>query len=329
MNKPLISVVVPVYKVEEYLDECVQSLISQTYTNLEIILVDDGSPDNCPQMCDEWAKKDLRIKVIHKTNGGLSSARNAGLDATKGDYISFVDSDDFFDSMMYEKLYEGMTMCPNMGISSIQFYKYVDGRVEIYNKDWDHNDIILTKPMDFCYKTLIQEVSQTATNKLYKREILEGVYFREGKLNEDVLFMFDLSKNVEKRGCNMIDIPYYAYYYRMRQGSISNFAQSLLLAEIHNLETIMEETNKPEIKNISYKMKNFHIYSFCLTMLMNKAQNELVYDKKFQEYYSILKKIKTSDIYWKRLGYVTNCIKLELVKRIPFLYCHLLKIIKH
>ena len=90
----LMSVIISVYKVEDYLDKCVNSIVNQTYKNLEIILVDDGSPDNCPAMCDEWAKKDKRIKVIHKQNGGLSSARNAGLDICTGDYIMFVDSDD-------------------------------------------------------------------------------------------------------------------------------------------------------------------------------------------------------------------------------------------
>ena len=91
----LISVIVPVYQVEEYLDRCVQSIVDQTYTNLEIILVDDGSPDRCPQMCDEWAKRDSRIRVIHKENGGLSDARNAGMQAASGTYIAFVDSDDW------------------------------------------------------------------------------------------------------------------------------------------------------------------------------------------------------------------------------------------
>ena len=104
-TEELISVIVPVYKVEKYLNKCVQSIIQQTYTNLEIILVDDGSPDNCPQMCDEWAKKDSRIVVIHKKNGGLSDARNAGIAVAKGKYIGFVDSDDYIESTMYEDLY--------------------------------------------------------------------------------------------------------------------------------------------------------------------------------------------------------------------------------
>ena len=91
----LISVIVPIYNVEKYLDKCVDSIINQTYKNLEIILVDDGSPDNCPQMCDDYAKKDSRIRVVHKENGGLSDARNAGMKVATGEYVSFIDSDDY------------------------------------------------------------------------------------------------------------------------------------------------------------------------------------------------------------------------------------------
>lgn len=102
---PLISIIVPVYKVEKYLDRCVQSLQNQTLYDIEIILVDDGSPDNCPQMCDQYARIDSRIKVVHKNNGGLSSARNAGLAVATGEYVGFVDSDDDVELDMYEKLY--------------------------------------------------------------------------------------------------------------------------------------------------------------------------------------------------------------------------------
>ena len=106
MKAELVSVVVPVYKVERYLDKCIGSIVKQTYTNLEIILVDDGSPDNCPQMCDEWAKKDARIRVIHKENGGLSDARNAALDICTGTYVVFVDSDDYVHPEYVSYLYE-------------------------------------------------------------------------------------------------------------------------------------------------------------------------------------------------------------------------------
>ena len=104
MPTPLVSIIVPIYKVESYLRRCLDSVVSQTYTNLEIILVDDGSPDGCPQICDEYASKDSRIIVIHKENGGLSDARNVGLDICKGEYISFVDSDDWINNHYIEKL---------------------------------------------------------------------------------------------------------------------------------------------------------------------------------------------------------------------------------
>ena len=113
-----ISIIVPVYKVEKYLDKCVRSIVEQTYKNLEIILVDDGSPDNCPAMCDEWARKDSRIAVIHKENGGVSSARNAGLAACTGDYVGFVDSDDWIDSGMCE---EAMRIILATGVMQVEF----------------------------------------------------------------------------------------------------------------------------------------------------------------------------------------------------------------
>ena len=105
MNKGLVSIVVPIYNVEKYLERCINSIVNQTYRNLETILVDDGSPDNCPQMCDEWTKKDNRIKVIHKQNSGLGMARNTGIECAQGEYICFFDSDDYIDLRTIEKAY--------------------------------------------------------------------------------------------------------------------------------------------------------------------------------------------------------------------------------
>ena len=113
MSTPLISVILPIYKVEEYLDRCVQSIVNQTYTNLEIILVDDGSPDNCPAICDEYAQQDSRIRVIHKENGGLSSARNAGIDwafeNSNSQWLTFIDSDDWIHPQYLELLPSAVT----------------------------------------------------------------------------------------------------------------------------------------------------------------------------------------------------------------------------
>ena len=102
---PELSIIVPIYKVEKYLEECIQSILGQTFTDFELILVDDGSPDACPQMCDAAAKKDSRVRVIHQKNGGLSAARNTGIEAARGNWLGFVDSDDFVAPDMYEKLY--------------------------------------------------------------------------------------------------------------------------------------------------------------------------------------------------------------------------------
>lgn len=123
-NNELVSVIVPVYKVEPYLDRCVASILAQTYPNLEVILVDDGSPDNCPALCDAWAQRDARIRVIHKKNGGLSDARNVGLDAASGAYISFVDSDDyiaenFIETLMICSMSTTPIFLPSIGNSSM------------------------------------------------------------------------------------------------------------------------------------------------------------------------------------------------------------------
>ena len=132
MNRSeLVSIIVPVYKVEKYLDKCIESIVGQTYENLEIILVDDGSPDNCPAMCDRWAEKDSRIKVIHKENGGLSSARNAGLDACTGEYIYFLDSDDYIAENCIEMLFntiisDGSDMCIGNLMSVDESENFVD-----------------------------------------------------------------------------------------------------------------------------------------------------------------------------------------------------------
>ena len=317
----LISIIVPVYNVEEYLDECVQSLVNQTYTNIEIILVDDGSPDRCPDMCDEWANRDNRIRVIHKVNGGLSSARNVGIENATGDYLSFVDSDDFFDKMMYEKLYEGTTRSPNIGISAIKFYKYEDGVVSIYNPNWDTKKDILVKAEDFGILTLKQEICHAATNKLYKRSLLENVHFRLGRLNEDVLFMHDLSRNVRKHNCDMWDLSYYAYYYRMRPGSIGHSSTPLYIAVIDNMKEIMEEATDIVYKTISQKMYYKSIYEFCAHLLTDQSPNGTILRKKyFKKYRYLLSSIKLSDLIEEKDNYVRFSISFYLIKYVPCIY---------
>ena len=328
MNGSLVSVIVPVYKVEGYLDECIQSIISQTYTNLEIILVDDGSPDRCPKMCDEWAEKDSRIKVIHKVNGGLSSARNVGLDEASGDYISFVDSDDFFDPKMYEELCDGIKRYDNVGISAIRFLKYVDGKSEIYNKEWVHDTDVIIKSEDFSIKTLLQEVCHAATNKLYSREVIGPVRFREGKLNEDVLFMFDLSKRIEKLDVDLVEIPYDAYYYRIRKGSICQSSIPLFVPVIENLQTIYDEADKENVKLAAYKLRNQMTFTFCNAIIGDMSkEGRKTYRKYYAKFSKLLQEVEYSDIECIVRKYGYSDTKLTLLKKYPSLY-RLLSFIK-
>ena len=323
----LISVIVPIYHVEEYMDECIDSIVNQTYKNLEIILVDDGSPDNCPTKCDQWAERDARIRVIHKKNGGLSSARNAGLDVAAGEYISFVDSDDFFDKRMYEILYEGITRSSNIGISAIKFYKYEDGKVSIYWKKWDTKEDVLVKSMDFGILTLKQKVCHAATNKLYRRELLENVRFREGKLNEDVLFMHDLSKEIQKQSLDMWDLAYYAYYYRLRQNSICHSDIPIVVAYIENLRTIVEEAESQTYKSTAIKIYRITICDFCsdLLKLHSTREGKALYDKYFARYKNLIRFSFYPDIRDQHRSSFITLITLILLKYSPKLYALIIR----
>lgn len=214
MNDPLISVIVPIYKVEEYLDRCITSIVNQTYKNLEIILVDDGSPDQCPQICDEWKEKDDRIIVIHKGNGGLSDARNAGLDIANGDYIGFVDSDDWISLDMYEKLLYVITE-EKSDIVQCEFIKVDETYFESSN---DTNYSVQSFDVHDALLSLIKEnpLKQVVWNKLYKKAIFNSLRFEVGKLNEDDFFTYQAFSKCQK----ITSINKVCYYYLVRDSSI-------------------------------------------------------------------------------------------------------------
>ena len=207
----LISVIVPIYKVEAYLDRCVSSIVGQTYKNLEVVLVDDGSPDNCPSMCDAWAAKDMRIKVIHKENGGLSDARNAGLAIATGDYISFVDSDDWIDESMLQTMVDVLQTekadIVECGVS------YIDESGTVLRVRSCHDELQLFDKYG-ALRALVREseVFQTVWNKLYRKELLDGILFEVGKLNEDDYWTYQIFDRADKIAA--INIPLYFYYQR-------------------------------------------------------------------------------------------------------------------
>lgn len=184
--EPLISVIVPVYNVEPYLRKCVDSILNQTYRNLEVILVDDGSPDGCPEICDEYSQKDERIRVIHKENGGLSDARNAGLRVMTGAYVTLVDSDDWIDLGLYESV---MQYAPfDVAVFGFTYVDAETGEASVKP--------VCDAPRKLCWDRDIETVEMLirnsmfgyACNKVYRRDILKGLSYPDVRLREDLLF---------------------------------------------------------------------------------------------------------------------------------------------
>ena len=213
-KEPLISLIVPVYKVEEYLDKCVESIVNQTYKNLEIILVDDGSPDNCPKMCDEWAKKDKRIKVIHKENGGLSDARNTGIDIAKGEYITFIDSDDYIEYNYVDFLYKNLDENKADISMGKQYVRYPEKVINTGS-----GKVYIVNPHD-CFDKLLygEDFDVSATIKLYKKELFKTIRFPKGRIYEDAATTYKLIDKSKKIVLNSMPI----YNYMIRRDSISN-----------------------------------------------------------------------------------------------------------
>ena len=211
----MISVIIPVYKVEKYLDKCVESVVGQTYSDLEIILVDDGSPDGCSAMCDAWAEKDGRIKVIHKPNGGLSSARNAGLVKASGEYVFFLDSDDTISANCIELLADAVRH-DNSDICIANVARIDENGKPIKALLFD-SDMLLSKDdvfEDIAKKGLFAYV--ISCGRLYRRNLFDGISFPEGRLNEDAFVYYRLFDR-----CNCISVRKDAvYFYLSRQGSI-------------------------------------------------------------------------------------------------------------
>lgn len=211
MTTPLISVIVPVYRVEEYLERCVKSILSQTYKNLEVILVDDGSPDQCPAICDACAEKDARVKVIHQENKGLSGARNAGIDAASGEYLAFVDSDDYVSPHFIEELYQ-LLQDTGCAIGQCRFsYVKGDGLVEegdsafcIYRGESLMEQLYGPEEKATCFVV--------AWNKLYRAELFKetGIRYPEGRIHEDEATTYRLFHEAKKLA--FLDRALYGYY---------------------------------------------------------------------------------------------------------------------
>lgn len=211
-NLPLISVIVPVYKVEAYLDKCISSIAQQTYTNLEIILVDDGSPDKCTVICDEWAKQDARIRVIHQENAGAGAARNAALDIANGDLVTFVDSDDYLAPTMLEHLH-GL-LAEGADIAECGYVDVLDDNAAFGCNDTAVRIYTVQEAMKahICDRVFRQLI----WNKLYRREVIGDARFPVGKKIDDEFFTYLVLGNAKTLICsNKI-----CYAYRQQEASV-------------------------------------------------------------------------------------------------------------
>lgn len=297
----LISIIIPIYKVEEYLDECISSVVNQTYNNLEIILVDDGSPDNCPMMCDEWARKDSRIKVIHKENGGLSDARNAGLDMATGDFIAFVDSDDWISPDMYEKmlqtiLQENADIC-SCGIVS----SYPEREICMNVKAVVGNS---EQILEMIYDDTAFPVA--AWNKLYRRSCWERFRFPVGKICEDTFTTYLLVDRASK----IVQISDALYYYRIRENSIMTASFTRKRMDEEEAWRCNYEFMKEHYPHIYKDAYDFYLQKVNILIHEIPQEQREKFSVEFQYLHSVLK---------ENLIYILLFSKLSLKKRVKLI----------
>lgn len=312
----LISVIVPIYKVEKYLEQCIDSILKQTYKNLEIILVDDGSPDNCGKICDNYAEKDNRIKVIHKKNGGLSSARNAGLDIATGEYISFIDSDDYVAENFIETLYK-LCIENNCDISECDFLKFenevctnkMDTNIEI------HSNYEMQSRLDE-YEFSVRGV--VVWNKLYKKYLYQNMRFPDGKINEDEFTTYKVLYNCQTSICTTNQE---LYYYRINSNSIMgkkfNVRRLDVLAGLEEKMNFYEEKKYMDIyEKVVVRYQNL-LNSFFINL--NECNGDLKNEKDL-----IIKKARKN---YKIYKYYrdTNKIKNLIFIVAPYFYYYLIK----
>lgn len=281
LEEPLISIIVPIYKVEKYLKECVDSILAQTYQNFELILVDDGSPDSCPAMCDEFAKRDSRVVVIHKENGGLSDARNAGLDIARGKYICFVDSDDYIAPTMYEVLMKRI-VSDKSDLAVCEYVRVYDSGEKLKNKQLHqkaHNKCYTSN--EFIADLFIHNSGAyvVAVNKLYHKNIFRKLRFPVGKQHEDEFIIHHVIAQCKK----ISYIEDELYYYRQREGSIISkgfnvksldYGDALIDRYHFTKRNKYEEWKNDTVCRLSSQLEKWNIYAKD-NIEIRKKYNEL------------------------------------------------------
>ena len=284
MSSPLISVIVPVYNVEKYLDKCIESIVNQTYKNLEIILVDDGSPDNCPQICDAWAEKDSRIKAIHKKNGGVSSARNAGLEIITGEYVTFVDSDDWIEQDYVSNIITSEHFDECDVIACGFTFEYAKDDLKTFDYE---NTIIET---DLLKRFIRDDIRPEACGKFIKKDLAKQVSFDDSfGYAEDLLFNYEVFKQCSKLSC----ISSHKYHYLQESGNSSttaiiteNRARAYKVFE----KILLDNKENPEL----YPVALWRFTVAVLAILSRVMRDRQITEKYYFEIVNALLKYKNS-----------------------------------
>lgn len=282
MQNKVVSIIVPVYKVEKYLNRCVGSIVKQTYKNLEIILVDDGSPDNCPKICDEWAKRDNRIRVFHKENGGVSSARNKAIDAATGEYIMFVDSDDYLELNYVEALINAIGENIDLVCCGYKIVNDKNKVIEYSTKKYRNKDI-LHKPEDF-FELVLDWLFDVSVNKLFKRDLMGDIRFDTNlPLGEDRAFNLKYFDRIYNN-IVLIDSVGYNYVYNSNSAIHKSRENSYELLKQGVENRIAYAKNKFD----DYKCKNYYLIvgAFVNAVLSITPKENLE---------TVIKKLKSDD----------------------------------
>ena len=284
LDQELISIVVPIYNVSEYLDKCIQSIINQTYKNIEIILVNDGATDDSGIICMKYANFDSRIVYVEKKNGGLSDARNAGIKLAKGEYLIFVDSDDFVENNMCEVLYSAVVNAKtDIGCSGY----YVDGDNGVISEYHEFVEEIKTISRDEALKLIYFGRSYAAWGKIYKRTLFDNLEFPKGKIDEDYAVMYKLFGSVGQ----VTFVNNHLYHYLKRSGSITksefNFAK---LDFVNNAYDAMNYAQTHYSKELYHLAKRFYLFRVRMVVhMMVRADISNKYEIKIKELSTILK----------------------------------------
>ncbi len=297
----LVSVIIPVYNVRDYLHKCIDSVKTQTYTNLQIILVDDGSADGSGEICDEAATRDQRITVIHQANGGLSAARNKGLETATGKYVCFLDGDDWFDEKFTEELLN-IAETRNADIAVCGFVRVYHEDEAKAEKDQDNKEELIEYDNRQAVKEVIEEkkIKSLSWNKLYKKELWEGISFPEGKLHEDEYTTYKLLWRAEK----VVETSRVLYYYRKRPDSVTETSDTDIIREraYHTIEAKEERYRFFAKKDRTLAGKAFINYMDGLKyvirsgMLSDPADKSAVI-KKYDEYSGWIWKVPCVSLY--------------------------------